>query len=260
MVRYLFMLSLWGFGLWFVYWKSNGNWQVVAAVATWFLAATVAFAYLQLREARKSTKAQIAVELFRELRSNQTLEKLRSIYSLKPEEIKRLSKEEMENNKEKHEKINHVLDRFELLGALVKQGIIDERLAIEAYGGPPVLKCWYKLGEHFIKEIRKQRGLFCKYVQDFAKCTVEYQLKHVPKDEWIYFLEEIPLRRDGDRVNLIEILKGELLSGRECFWAWFIRYSTHPWWICKEKPSQKNQAPSTTKKGGPKKGEASKSE
>lgn len=188
------------------------DWSVFGGFATWVLAGGVFFIFWQIMEARRGTHAQVAVELFRELRSNETLKNLRFIYGLKPEEIKDLLDEGPDQNKDKLEKIVHVLDRFELLGALVKQGIIDERLAIEAYGGPPVVKCWYQLGELYIKEIRKQRGLFCKYVQDFARRTVRYQLKRAPKDEWICFLKEIPVKRSEDRINLIEVLqKDELL-------------------------------------------------
>ena len=224
MIRYLLGLVVWGAGLVFVWWLSKGEWLVVSAVATWFLALGVAYAFLQLQQARKSTKAQLAVELFRELRSDETLEKLRFIYGLKPREIINLPDEERERNKDKHDIIDHVLDRFELLGALVSQGIIDERLAIEAYGGPPVLKCWHQLGENYIKKIRSQRGLFCKYVEDFAKRTVKYQLKRVPKDEWICFLKEIPPERDDDKINLIETLKNDLLSSYERFFAYSERY------------------------------------
>ena len=85
----------------------------------------------------------------------------------------------------------------------MKQGIIDEKLAIEAYGGPPVLKCWYQLGEKYIKRVRGKRGLFCKYVEDFAACTFEYQRDNSPEKEWIWFRRGTK----GKRVNLIQYYK-----------------------------------------------------
>ncbi len=210
------------------------TWQVVAFIATWLLAGGVAFAFSQVQQARRSTNAQIAISLFNELRSDETVRILHFIYNLKPERIKNLPNKGRSQNIDKDKNIDYVLDRLELLGALVKQGIIDERLAIEAYGGPPVLKCWYQLGENYIKEIQKQRGLFCKCIEDFAKRTVNYQLKHAPKDEWICFLKKIPLSQNDDKVNLVNVLKGSLLSRRERYWSWFIRYLKHPRWLCRE--------------------------
>ena len=205
------------------------NWNMIAAIATWVLAGGIFFVFWQIMEARRSTHAQVAVDLFQELRSDRTLEILRFIYSLKADEdVQKLP------SIDKHS-IDHVLDRLEMLGALVAQGIVNDRLAIEAYGGPPVLKCWYKL-RGYIKSVRDDRGLFCKYVEDFARRTVAYQIKHAPKDEWIHFLKEIPVKRDEDKINLIETLKGELLSRsrRERGWCWFLRYLNHPCWLCQE--------------------------
>jgi len=198
-------------------WDWETGWSTLAACATWVLAGGIVLVFWQIVEARRSTNAEVAVELFRGLRSAEMLETLRFIYRLKPKDIRNLHAIDKNN-------IESVLDKFELLGALVKQGIIDDRLAIEAYGGPPVLKCWYQLGENYIKEIRKQRGLFCKYVEDFARRTMKYQIKHAPKDEWVHFLKETPVKRDEDRINLIETLKDELLSPRERRQAMCIRH------------------------------------
>lgn len=202
-----------GFALLFTY---SVNWQVLTGFATWILAGGIFLAFWQIREARKSTNAQVAIDLFRELRSDRTLEILRFIYSLKAEEdVQKLP------STDKHG-IDHVLDRLEMLGVLVAQGIVNDRLAIEAYGGPPVLKCWYKL-RGYINSVRNGRGLFCKYVEDFARRTVNYQIKHAPKSEWIHFLKEIPVKRDEDKINLIETLKGELLSPWEQRFAYLER-------------------------------------
>jgi len=195
----------------FIYFSRQGwswDWNTLGSLATWVLAGSVWFAFWGIIEARRSTYAQVAVDLFQELRSDRTLKILRFIYSLKADEdVQKLP------SIDKHS-IDHVLDRLEMLGALVAQGIVNDRLAIEAYGGPPVLKCWYKL-RGYINSVRDDRGLFCKYVEDFARRTVAYQIKHAPKDEWIHFLKEIPVKRDEDRVNLIETLKSELLSKKE---------------------------------------------
>ena len=66
------------------------DWQMVAAIATGVLAIDVGIGFWrakkQLEETRKSANAQLAVELFRELRNERFKEILRFIYSLKPEE------------------------------------------------------------------------------------------------------------------------------------------------------------------------------
>ena len=52
-------------------WATSQNWTILAAIGTWLLAGGIVFAIVQVREARKSTNAQLAVELFRELRSKE---------------------------------------------------------------------------------------------------------------------------------------------------------------------------------------------
>ena len=175
------------------------DWQMVAAIATCVLAVGVVSAIVQVRQARRSTNAQVALGLFDKLREKELKNTLRKIYQLKPASVKNLPTSTDKKDKELKNEIEDMLDKFEMLGALVERGIIDERLAIEAYGGPPVLKCWYKLHE-YISEERKKRGLFCKYVEDFAARTWEYQRRKRPKDEWIKFRRE-----EKDKpINLVE--------------------------------------------------------
>lgn len=182
----------------------NVTWEVLTGFATWILAGGVVVAIWQAAyykyqadeqadKSRKSINAQVAVELFKELRSEDTKKTLRYIYNLSS---KRIS----ENFDKLPYKVKHITDKFELLGVLVNEGIVDERLAIETYAGPPVLKCWYQLGECYIKEMRKKRGLFGKYFEDFAARTFMYQRDNSPKSEWICF------RRGtrGEKVNLVK--------------------------------------------------------
>ena len=142
------------------------NWTALEATATWLLAGGVFFAILQVYQAKKSTNAQLAVDLFRELRSDETKNTLRFIYKFKSGDAERLGAAE-------RNKIDSVIDKFELLGALVNQGIIDERLAIEAFAGPPALRCWYQLVS-YIREQEKIRGFFITNYEDFTRSAVEY--------------------------------------------------------------------------------------
>ena len=104
------------------------SWTAVGAIATCILSGGIGFAILQIMEARRSTNAQIAVSLFKELRGPEIIDKLRSIYLRKPEDFKDLTNSEGELIEKD---IDYVIHRFEMLGALVVNGIIDRRLAIE---------------------------------------------------------------------------------------------------------------------------------
>ncbi|GAG58533.1 unnamed protein product [marine sediment metagenome] len=96
------------------------------------MAGSVWFAFWGIIEARRSTNAEVAVELFKELRDKDVLDTLREIYKLKPDDITRMLSSNEEDDVKLRHGIESVLDKFELLGALVARGIIDERLAIEA--------------------------------------------------------------------------------------------------------------------------------
>jgi len=184
------------------------DWNTAGSFATWILAGGIFFIFWQIIEARRSTNAEVAVELFKKLRDKDVLDTLREIYALKPNDIRRLLTSTEEKDVKLAHSIEGVLDKFELLGALVARGIIDERIAIEAYGGPPALKCWYQLGENYIKKVRKQRGLFCKYVEDFAARTWEYQnvKQRRHKEEWIKFRRG----EKGKQINLVEYFENRL--------------------------------------------------
>jgi len=162
------ILVIWllvGLGLSCTYWE--WDWQVLAGIATWVLAGGVFAAIWQIREARKSTNAQLVMDLFRELRSKTTLERLRYIYSLPPKEDgKYLSTIHKDN-------IDSVLNRLTTLGILVHEGIIDKSLAIEGFSGPAVLRCWYQL-LNYIKHLQQERGDYYENYEGFVSCCLKY--------------------------------------------------------------------------------------
>lgn len=187
------------------------DWTEIMAIATWILAAGVGVAIWQTSHAksqadqqaevaRNSMKAQIAVELFEMLRHANILDTFRKIYDLEPADVRRVVAGKNKADVILRQQIGGILDKFELLGALVHQGIIDEHIAIEVYGGPSVLKCWYQLGDDYIKKIREKRGLFCKYVEDLAARTFNFQREHCSKEEWICFSRGAT----GKTINLIQ--------------------------------------------------------
>ena len=143
------------------------DWQVLTAVATWVLAGGVFLAILQIYQARKSTNAQIAVELFRELRIEGSKDTLRLIYNRLGANTNYIGIEKIKIQ------VNGLLDKFEMLGNLVDNGIIDPPLAIEAYGGPPALRCWYCLAKYIRAEERK-RGYFLQHYEAFVRRCLDY--------------------------------------------------------------------------------------
>jgi hypothetical protein len=147
------------------------GWTAVAAIATCVLAGSVFLAILQVRQTRRSTNAQLAVQLFKELRSKETLEIIRYIYSLK-------SVGSGAHLSEQHKQdINYVIDRLELLGGLVGMGIIDKKLAIEAYAGTASIRCWYQIHQ-YIKQIRRERGYYAENYEALARLSLDYYQKN----------------------------------------------------------------------------------
>ena len=119
------------------------GWSAVQAIATCVLAAGIGVAIWQIiitrENTRKSTSAQLAVELLRELRSEEVKDHLRYIYNLSPKDMQYL------RNRDKN-LIESVFDKFHLLGDLVERGIIEKRFATEL--GPAALRCWYQLFDY----------------------------------------------------------------------------------------------------------------
>jgi len=176
------------------------GWTAVAAIATSVAALTIFVAIRQIKEARRSTNAQIAVSLFSELRSPEVIEMLRSIYALKSYDFKPLlSKNEKE--------IDYVLGRFEMLGALTLTKIIDNKLAIETYGGAPALKCWYKLYD-YIREVQNRRGYCFENYELFVGLCLKYFKEHKIQVKFYKKGEE------NEGICLVTELKNSQLSPR----------------------------------------------
>ena len=88
---------------------------MLAAISTWLLSGGIGIAIWQINQAKKSTNAQIAMDLFRELRSDRALEILRFIYNLKPAQ-KKYNLVSMDIHS-----IDYILDRFDVLSVLVAE-------------------------------------------------------------------------------------------------------------------------------------------
>ncbi len=197
-----------GFVLILIYLGIYGNvtWEVLTGFATWVLAAGVGFAIYQVRQARRSTNAQLAVELFRELRSEESKETLSLIYRLTPEDISYLYETPISMHQQYQDwknRINSLLDKYVMLSNLVNNNIIEKSLAIETFGGLPALKCWYKLVDYIRKETCK-RGYFLDNYEAFTRlCQDYFHDRHIE----VNFYEE---RIDGtikSKIPLITLFK-----------------------------------------------------
>lgn len=139
-------------------------WTAIYAIGTLIIAAGVIVTFWQIGLTRRSTNAEIAIQLFRELREDRHLEILRDVYKLIPGEY---------IIKKQQNDIDYLLDRFNLLGSLTRLKIIHKKLAIEAYGGPAILRCWYQLSKH-IREQQSERGYYIEDFEDLANRTWKY--------------------------------------------------------------------------------------
>jgi len=224
-ITYVIVLIVWLIiliGLLCSYWM--WDWQVITAIATWVLAGGIGVAIWQiivtrrntkeqLEETRKSTNAQVAVSIFQELHSKETMKIISRIYhhESQPIQIKDLSSYERKN-------IYYVLDRFEMLGALVFNRIIDKQLAIEVGAGLRALRCWYKLYK-FIGKERRKRGYFAEYYEAFTRKCLDYikgegiEAKFYTEDEKGKVIDTKDLKKELQKKKLhprsLEEIKGE---------------------------------------------------
>jgi hypothetical protein len=170
------------------------DWQAVEAVGTWagvvllVFAALVALLY-EFPEARRTRHAQAAMDIFRQLRSQEQKESLKAIENLQTEDIP----PEMEAD------IGRVLDGLELLGAMVAAGQVDEDVALRLVRGAPLM-CWYKLRGYIGKQ-RERGGHYARHMEYYAHLSLKHQYEEVPEGEWT--------RLNG--LNLVHELKEELL-------------------------------------------------
>ncbi|MFC1906384.1 hypothetical protein ACFLV9_00920 [Chloroflexota bacterium] len=109
--------------------------------------------------------------MFSELCNYETIQILHSIYGLKSEYLKTLSSN-------KKEEIDYVHNRLNMLRALVTNGIVDKKLAMETYGSFSVLRYWYKLCEDYIRIEQHYRGYYYENYEAFVRLTLNYFKKY----------------------------------------------------------------------------------
>jgi hypothetical protein len=153
------------------------NWEAVAGfVGAGILVLAGAIAWWQVREMRRGRNADLVVQLFQQYRTTEAKQELEKVYKQPPEILEEWHK------KDQAVEIENILDRLEMLGILISQNVFDEELAIRLFGGMPV-RSWYCL-RSYIENRRKEQGHYARYVQEFAKRSIKYQIEHYPENEW----------------------------------------------------------------------------
>jgi hypothetical protein len=144
------------------------GWTALEAIATVILVIGIGVALWQVfitREStRKNTTAQLAIDILREFRNEESKNTLRFIYQLNVEDINNLCAPDLYG-------IESILDKFQLLGTLVNQKIIYGELSIGL--GPPAFRCWYKLFR-YIREQREKRGFLYEQYEGYTEYCLNY--------------------------------------------------------------------------------------
>jgi len=157
--------------------------EAIAACVTAFILSIAAIvAYLQVRTTRQTRNAQTAINLFQDLRKRESVETLRMIYNTDYQGgklINRATKKIL--SEEDLKKIGEMLDRIELLGISVAHKALDEAFAMELFKGHPA-RCWVRLKEYI--KAQRDRGYYAEYVENFAKRSAKYQVRHYPTKKW----------------------------------------------------------------------------
>lgn len=156
----------------------------------------------QLKSMRRSSDLQFAMQVMQELRSLEWTEKFKRIYDI--QELNQIKTDNyLRNDSER------ALDRLEYVGIMLARGYIPEDLTVKLIGGLP-LRCWYKLGE-YVKEVRKERGHYARFMEDFVKRSLKFQIAYEPKEEWTK-LNGKELVHELLKMNIITIRELKILK------------------------------------------------
>jgi len=129
------------------------------------------YALIQIREARSARRATVALHLFDQLNLEAAITRRRRLYAKFARRMSRLSPSE-------DREIGRIANEFTQLGFLVREGLVDERLAITLYYGA-ILRC----GEILMPWVRQQRRaredeFYADDFEDLYLRTLEFKRKY----------------------------------------------------------------------------------
>lgn len=144
----------------------------------------------QLREMKRSTQTQLVLPLFKELRSSDARSELRDY-------VYKLDRDKPVVNKKNSGAIEEVVNRINMLGILVWEGIVDESLAMKSTRSSAI-RAWYKL-ENYIRLERDKRGQYAIWFEDYVSRCLRYEQENLSEAD--------QAKLEGK--NLVEELKKE---------------------------------------------------
>jgi hypothetical protein len=172
-------------------------WQAIGAICLVILTIGFIIGIVKYLQFRRRDDAKLAIDLFRDFRSDEFKSVIRSIYSVKPEQWSTLADYQ-------RVRIDHLVDWLNLLGAVTRNKEINENLAIETLGGPTAIRCWYRLLPYLRQETAR-RGFYCDTFEDFTRRSlIHFKERGVP----IWF------NWGSERVELIALLQKPELKPR----------------------------------------------
>jgi hypothetical protein len=165
-------------------------WQAVTSIAVSILTVVFIIGIVKYLQFRRRDDAKLAIDLFRDFRSDEFKAVIRSIYSVRPEQWATLADYQ-------RVRIDHLVDWLNLLGAVTRHKETNENLAIETLGGPTALRCWYRLLP-YLKQETERRGFYCDSFEDFTRRSLaHFKQRGVP----IWF------NWGAERVELVQLLQ-----------------------------------------------------
>jgi hypothetical protein len=165
-------------------------WQGITAISVVVLTIGFIIGIVKYLQFRRRDDAKLAIDLFRDFRSDEFKAVIRSIYSVKPEQWATLADYQ-------RVRFDHLVDWLNLLGAVTRNREINENLAIETLGGPTAIRCWYRLLP-YLRQETERRGFYCDSFEDFTRRSlIHFKERGVP----IWF------NWGNERVELVALLQ-----------------------------------------------------
>jgi hypothetical protein len=172
-------------------------WQGIMAIAVVVLTIGFIIGIVKYLQFRRRDDAKLAIDLFRDFRSDEFKAVIRSIYSVKPEQWATLADYQ-------RVRFDHLVDWLNLLGAVTRNREINENLAIETLGGPTAIRCWYRLLP-YLRQETERRGFYCDSFEDFTRRSlIHFKERGVP----IWF------NWGNERVELVALLQKQEFKPR----------------------------------------------
>jgi hypothetical protein len=171
-----------------VEWQAWAGIGAAAGAVVLFFAALVALG--QLREIKRTRRAQLPLPVFQELRARDCHQALSYIY-------RNVDRSNPIVDGYTRRQIGLIVDRLELVGILVAKGMIEEDFAMKVTRSS-ALRFWYVIGK-YLKQLPKERGHYAIFVEDYVRRCLQYELRNVRPDLRAKLEVPLPIQRQASR-------------------------------------------------------------